>query len=134
MSNRKRQAPAHILEIRLLLQELAKGHIKTAEDKAKASKQTSLSKSYIDQMIYQGKGGLDAWLELLLYIYDLKPDQLEPLIIEVVKSLKKSRPISEGQAAFIKFAETLNEDRLQFWSSLISFSESSKLTPPKKKK
>ncbi len=134
MSNRKRKTPSQIFEIRTLLQELAKAHIRTGEEKALAAKHTSLSKSYIDQMIYQGKGGLDAWVELLLYIYGLKPHQLEPLVAEAVKTLRKGKPLSEGQASFIKFAETLDEDRLQFWSSLIGFSEGTKAAPSKKKK
>lgn len=74
-------------------------------------------------MAYQGKGGMGAWAELIFYIYDLKPEQIEGLLSLAMKNLKKGEPVSEGRLALENLLSNLSEDKIWFWSSLIHAAE-----------
>lgn len=123
MSKRSKAPSAYAVALRELAQKLAKNKLNSREDIVDASKRTSLSKTHIGQMVYQGKGGMDAWAELLFTLYDLTPSQIEGLFHLAIKNLQKGIPISESKRNMEKVLSGLSEEKLWFWLSLIMASE-----------
>lgn len=128
MSKRQKTATSNSLVFRELVQKLAKNKLRSREDIANAAERTSLSKTHIGQMVYQGKGGMDAWAELLFDLYGLSPNQVEGLFHLAIKNLQKGTPISETKRNLEKVLISLPEDKLWFWLSLITAAEGIKPT------
>lgn len=123
MGKTQKDQSSYASALRELLQKLARNKLRSREDIADAAKRTTLSKSYIGQMVYQGKGGMDAWAELLFTIYDLTPSQAEGLFHLAVKKIEKGTPSSDSKRNIEKILNSLSEDKLWFWLSLIVAAE-----------
>lgn len=128
MSKRKKIQPDHIKSVRRFLQDLAKAKLETEGTKDLVIKDTSISKSSLEAMVYRGEGGLDAWTELLFCLYGISPHQIASLLAEMKNQLRKNKKLSEGQILFSEICDELSEDKRHFWSGIITAAE--ELKPP----
>lgn len=128
MSKGKKGQPEQVRVFRKLLQDLAKLRLEDTDAREGVLKETSITKSSLGAMVYRGEGGLDAWLELLTYLYDLKPQQIIALISDLKTHLKKHQKLSAGQLLFYQLCDDLSEDKRHFWAGLINAAE--ELEPP----
>lgn len=62
----KRAAP-----VRDALRKIVKERLKTVEDHKKLAEFMGTSLHYVHSMLYRGEGGLDAWINALMFCFDL---------------------------------------------------------------
>lgn len=106
-------------QTRLFLRDLAKSRINSAKEKKDAAKAADVSEAAIETMIYHGKGGLNAWVKLIAYLYELSADQVKSLLTELRNSLRKNRKLSEIELKWSELTEQLTDDRKKFWHDVI---------------
>jgi hypothetical protein len=110
-------------EFRETLKSLAHTHLSTNDEIQRASSATGIKPNALKSMIYRGEGGLDTWMSLLIYIYDLTPQQISSALLEIKKVLKSKKKMTKGETLWSKVGEELNEDKLHFWTGIIEFIE-----------
>jgi hypothetical protein len=62
--------------IREALREFVKTHVSTLDDRKQLANYMGTSVHYVHSMLYRGEGGLDAWINALLFCLRISPDGL----------------------------------------------------------
>lgn len=88
-----------------------------------AANHTCISESSLQGMVYSGTGGLDSWVKLFAYLFNLSPKQLTRFLVEIKELLKTKRKISEGETRWSQLGDQLTEDKLLFWGDAIEIME-----------
>lgn len=116
----KRELSENTKEFREMLQNIARAQFPDKKSKALAEKHTGISRSSIDNMLYSGEGGLDAWVALLSYAYKIKPKQLTSVFVEIKELFRRKRKLSQSEILWSKLDDQLSEDEKFFWHQAIT--------------
>jgi hypothetical protein len=105
-------------DIRRVLAAFARPHLDTKAKKQAASAATQLSIGAIDGMIYDERGGISAWQNLLSYIFGVTGKRLEIVLEEIKESLRKQSKPSKGQLLWSAVGDELTDDEKIFFAEL----------------
>ncbi len=101
-------------------------YLNTIVKKRDASRETGISEGALDLMLYRGKGGLDAWIKLICFVYGMDSQQLISKLVEIRCMIRKKNKSTPGQIKFLKIMDLLTEDKIVFYSSVIEAVENIK--------
>jgi len=104
---------------RELLKGLIRERIKTEADKRELAKFLDRSVSFVNQLIYHGEGGLDAWIGALTFAYQLDSRKLAELFDEHTKALRRMSPLSDADKLWFEFDSHMTHDEKYYWVNLI---------------
>lgn len=121
----KKELERNAQEFRNLLQALGRDKLSNKESKLRANKATDIKEGAMDSMLYRKAGGLDAWVTLLTYLYDIKTSQLSEMFLEIKEFLRKKRKLPKAQLLWADMGDKLSDDRKHFWCDIIKAIEPS---------
>lgn len=93
-------------------------YLDTKLKKQAAKMATGIEIGSIDGMIYHGRGGIEAWQNLLTYVFNISEKQFETILIEIKDLLQKKVKPTPGQLLWSKTGDELTEDEKIFFSEL----------------
>lgn len=102
-----------------LLKSLIRERVKTEADKRELADYLNRSVSFVNQLIYYGEGGLDAWLGALTFAYQLDATKLATVFKNYKFNLRKISPLCEADKLWFEFDREMTDDTKFYWVSLI---------------
>lgn len=105
---------------RKMFQELGKGELSDLPSRLKAEKATGIAEKSIQGMIYRGSGGMDAWITLLAYCFNLKPEDPNSVFVAIKDFFRKRRKLKPEEVAWYQLGEKLSPEKKQFCTTLIN--------------
>lgn len=77
---------------RELLKNLIREKIRTEEDKRELAKFLNRSVSFVNQLVYYGEGGMDAWLGALTFSHHMDPVKAEAFLRRIGNARRLGKP------------------------------------------
>lgn len=105
-------------DIRKTFMAFVRPHLNNREKKQEASQFTGLELGTLDGMIYDGRGGIEAWQKLLVHVFKLSESDLERVLIEFREFLGARVKMTPGEQMWLTLGEQLNEDEKIFFCEL----------------
>ncbi len=122
-----RERRPHVAMFRQVLQELVRGKLEGVGREA-VYLGTSIQKSALDAMVYRGEGGLDAWVELCLFLFGIEQEGLPRFVEQFRQFFLSNVQMSHGEKLWTQTGVRLSEDKRHFWSGIVNFVE--EVRPP----
>jgi hypothetical protein len=72
------------VELRTTLQGILREEVKTLKDRAALALAIKRSRSHVESMLYEGKGGLDSWVKAFAYCFKLTPAAIKNLKLDAL--------------------------------------------------
>lgn len=105
--------------IKKAIQDLARDSYSSRAEKELLAKFLGKSLSAIDQFLYEGKGSVETYINVLLYRFALD----EKSILHTLQNYKLERrrevPLKKSDRIWFELDESLTEDEKMYWLSLI---------------
>jgi hypothetical protein len=105
-------------DIRKSFMAFVRPHLNNKEKKYEAKKFTGLELGTLDGMIYDGRGGIEAWQKLLAYVFNISESDINHVLLEFKEFLGARIKMSPGELMWTKLGEQLTEDEKIFFCEL----------------
>jgi hypothetical protein len=105
-------------DIRKTFMGLVRPHLNNKEKKYEAKKFTGLELGTLDGMIYDGRGGIEAWQKLLTYVFKISDNEIDQVLLEFKDYLKARIKMTPGELMWAQLGEKLTEDEKIFFCEL----------------
>ena len=105
--------------IRELFRSLVRNKIQSEADKRELAKYLNRSVSFVNQLIYYGEGGMDAWIGALAFTFKIDTSKCAALIRDYALFLRKLSPLSEADKTWFSLDKTLSEEDKLYWLGVI---------------
>lgn len=92
------------------------------ESKEELAKYIGVSFSSVEGMIYRQQGGTDAWINAILFIFDLDPKKVQGGIADLRAIVTKKNPLKESDRAWHKDIDSLfTEEEKLYWLAMMKY-------------
>jgi hypothetical protein len=90
-------------ELRSTLQNLLREKVRTLKEREELAAAIKRSRSHVESMLYEGKGGLDSWVKAFAYCFELSAAAIKKIKIE---NLAKTE-LDEADRIWFQLRDTL---------------------------
>lgn len=105
--------------VRTLLRSLIRNKIRTEADKRALADFLERSVSFVNQMVYNAEGSLDAWIGAFVFAYKLDAETLAELFSDQSQAARKMSPLSPADQIWFGLDEILTDDEKFYWVSVV---------------
>lgn len=123
-------------DVRKTFMAFVRPYLNNKERKQEAKKITGLELGTLDGMIYEGRGGIEAWQKLLTFVFNVSDKQVHCILLEFKEYLFKRSKMTPGQLMWVQLGEQLTDDEKIFFCELAKAHKQLKppfkITQPKK--
>ena len=105
-------------DIRKTFMVFVRPHLDSKPKKEAARDATGLELGTLDGMIYEGRGGIEAWQKLLSHVFNVTGKQMDAVLTEIKDLLRKRTKLTPGQLLWSQIGDELSEDERVFFGEL----------------
>lgn len=111
-------ADSEASDVRKIFMAFVRPYLNSREKKQEAKKRTGLELGTLDGMIYEGRGGIEAWQKLLSYVFDISEKQINNVLLEFKEFLNQRSRRTPGELMWTQLGEQLTEEEKIFFGEL----------------
>ena len=116
------QADNRAQEVKEAISELLRKIAPDRESKEALADYIDISFSSVEGMIYRQQGGADAWINAILYIFDLDSAKVQESIGNLQAIVTKKNPLKESDKIWFKDMDYLfTEEEKLYWLAMMKY-------------
>jgi hypothetical protein len=104
---------------RQLLKTLLRERVRTEAEKRTLAAFLDRSVSFVNQLVYHGEGGLDAWVGAFVYAYGLDIESLVHFFRHHTQTLRRLSPQTPADKIWFELDREITADEKFYWASLV---------------
>jgi hypothetical protein len=105
-------------DVRKIFMTFVRPYLNSREKKQEVKKRTGLALGTLDGMIYEGRGGIEAWQKLLTCVFELSEKQINIILLEFKVFLNQRSRRTPGELMWTQLGEQLTEEEKIFFGQL----------------